>query len=363
MTSYERVQAAVSHRQPDRPPLELLATDPAREALRRRLGLASEEELLSRLGVDFRTISLAIDKPQPLPAPLAAAGNPAGELVVSPYGVVTRRTGAWELSGPAATSVAPLVGPFHESDDLEGFDWPTPEDVLHSMTVYTEVRRFNQAGLCTVAVCDNPFSIACLMRQHERFLVDCGERPDFASQLLVRISAVEFARAEGAVAAGARAAIIKGDIAFQQGPLVGPGLFRTHLRPLLEEFVFRMKAVKPDVLLFLHSSGNLESVLPDLAECGYAAVHPVDRECTTLEAFKEEHGSVLTLYGGVSTRRELVGRSPEAVRELVRRRIDRLGLGGGLILAPTERISSEVPPENVLAMFEEGRREEHSGGP
>jgi uroporphyrinogen decarboxylase len=354
MTSYERVRAAVSHRQPDRPPLELLASKPAREALHRHFGTADEEGLLTHLGVDFRTVSLPIDKAQPLPPSREAEG---GRLSVSPYGVVTRRSGGDAAPGRPA---GPVYGPFYDTEDLDSFDWPTPEDVPHTMTVYTEIRRFNQAGLCSVAVCDNPFSIAYLMRPYEQFLIDCRERPDYVAELLTRISAVEFARAESAVAAGARAAILKGDFAFRQELLIGREQFRSLLRPVLEEFVFRLKAVKPDVMLFLHSGGNLSAVLPDLVECGYAAVHPIDRDCADLEAVKAEHGSVLTLFGGVSTRRELAGGSPAGIRELVRRRIDSLGRGGGLILAPTERIALETTAadglaENVAAMYAEAR--------
>ena len=155
-----------------------------------------------------------------------------------------------------------VVGPMIEN---------APEDVLHTTTVYTEVRRANQAGLATLTGCDNPFKIAYFMRRYEDFLIDCLERPEYARELLERIAAVEFTRAENGVRAGARCAMIFGDFAHQQELMVSPTVFRTVLRPILEEFVLRLKAINPKVLVFLHSDGNLSSVLPDLIECGFAA--------------------------------------------------------------------------------------------
>jgi len=40
------------------------------------------------------------------------------------------------------------------------------------------------------------------------------------------------------------------------------------------------------------------------------------------------------------------------VRAEVRRMIDRIGVGGGYIVAPTHAIPRDVPPENIVAFIE-----------
>ena len=47
--------------------------------------------------------------------------------------------------------------------------------------------------------------------------------------------------------------------------------------------------------------------------------------------------------------------TPADVRGEVRRRISDLAPGGGYILAAVHCIQPDVPPENVLAMFDEAR--------
>lgn len=348
MDSYQRLLKTVAHQQPDRPPLELMATDRVVEHLRRHLSLADTEELLCLLGVDFRRLDLPIDKRQPIPVSAQSRVKPGDSIEMSPYGVVL-------LRHPNSPQGHRIYGPLYDTEDLDSFDWPTPQDVLHTTTVFTEIRRYNKAGLCTLTGCDNPFKIAYFMRRYDDFLIDCLTRPDFITELLERIAAVEFTRVENGVRAGARCAMIFGDFAHQQDLMISPQLFRRVLRPILEEFVFRLKAINPKVLVFLHSDGNLSSVLPDLIECGFAAVHPIQPECMDMVAVKQELGDRLTLFGGISVQSELPDSDPGTVRRLVRERIEKLGRGGGFILAPTNTIIEDVPMESILAMYEEAR--------
>jgi len=44
--------------------------------------------------------------------------------------------------------------------------------------------------------------------------------------------------------------------------------------------------------------------------------------------------------------------TPEEVKKVVKERIETVGEGGGLLLAPTHILEPEVPWENVLAFFE-----------
>ena len=350
MNSYERVQTAIRHEQPDRPPMHLMATEEYIALLRAHLGAASNEELLSALGVDLRLVKLDVDKAQAVPEAVARAHGADAQLSATSYGVVLKQ----EENFPQAQRV---WGPLYDTDDLDSFDWPTASDVPPPETVSDEVDKLNAKGLCTVVRCDNPVKVAYFMRPFDEFLIDCIQRPAYARELLERIAEVEFTSAENGVRAGCRAAMIFGDFADQRSLMMSPPTFREVLKPVLADYVSRLRAIRPDVLVFLHSDGNLTDVLEDLIECGLDAVHPIQPESMDMLQVKRTFGSRLTLFGGVSVQSELPGSRPEDIRKLVRRRIDELAGDGGFMLAPSNTLLPDCPTESVVAMFEEGRRQ------
>ena len=57
--------------------------------------------------------------------------------------------------------------------------------------------------------------------------------------------------------------------------------------------------------------------------------------------------------GGVDTQKTLPFGTPEEVRREVRERIDILGKNGGYVFNTIHNIVANVPPENLIAMYEE----------
>ena len=56
--------------------------------------------------------------------------------------------------------------------------------------------------------------------------------------------------------------------------------------------------------------------------------------------------------GGVDTQRVLPYGTPQEVRDEVKRRLDDLAPGGGFVFATVHNIQGDVPPENIVAMWE-----------
>jgi uroporphyrinogen decarboxylase len=63
--------------------------------------------------------------------------------------------------------------------------------------------------------------------------------------------------------------------------------------------------------------------------------------------------------GGVDTQRTLPTGSVTEVRDEVRRRLDDLMPEGGFVFAAVHNIQADVPPENIVAMWETLR--DHGG--
>jgi len=56
--------------------------------------------------------------------------------------------------------------------------------------------------------------------------------------------------------------------------------------------------------------------------------------------------------GGVDTQRVLPRGTPEEVRENVRRNLEVFKPGGGYVFNGVHNIQADVPPENILAMYD-----------
>jgi uroporphyrinogen decarboxylase len=68
---------------------------------------------------------------------------------------------------------------------------------------------------------------------------------------------------------------------------------------------------------------------------------------------KREFGAQVTFWGaGADTRSVLNLATPAQVRDHVRRNIDILAPGGGFVFNTIHNILPDVPPENIVAMFE-----------
>ena len=81
--------------------------------------------------------------------------------------------------------------------------------------------------------------------------------------------------------------------------------------------------------------------------------------CSTWPEQLNRHFSMdLGFWGGIDTRRVLPFGTADDVVETVQGRRKDLGKGGGFVQASVHNLQSEVPPENIVAMFETalGRR-------
>ena len=106
---------------------------------------------------------------------------------------------------------------------------------------------------------------------------------------------------------------------------------------------------------FLHSCGSIYKLIPDLIETGFEILNPVQTNTRDMqpERLKREFGSDVTFWGGgVDTRTVLNNSTTGEVKDHVRRNIEILSPGGGFIFNTIHNILPDVPPQNIVAMFE-----------
>lgn len=144
------------------------------------------------------------------------------------------------------------------------------------------------------------------------------------------------------------------DLGMQTGPQISPSMYREFFKPRHKLLWQRAKELAP-VKVMLHCCGGIRELLPDLIDAGLDAINPVQITCRGMDAesLKAEFGSEMVFWGGGCDTRNILPRaSPREVAEHVHRQVEVLKPGGGFVFQQVHNILSNVPPENIVSMFD-----------
>jgi uroporphyrinogen decarboxylase len=350
MTSRERVIAAMRRRRPDRVPFDFsFGFSPSQLAeFRRRTGQDDPDDYF---GADTRMVD-------PDPTRLATDFSAyLGELPLGAY------VDEWGVGRQPTTSTDPA------HSHLEGFIYPmvrlaTSRDAAaYPLPDIEADYRYDEAGrqiadiqsrglapmamkTCTI------FEVAWNMRSMELLLMDFVDRSDFATTLLDRITAKREVQAHRYAELGADVISVGDDVGTQRGMLMSPSMWRVWLKPRLARVIAAARSIRADALIFYHSDGDVTPIIPDLIEIGVDILNPVQPECMDPAGLKRRYGEALSFWGTIGTQTTFPFGTAGDVRRAVKLRVETVGGGGGLFLAPTHTIEPEVPFENIVAFVE-----------
>ena len=96
---------------------------------------------------------------------------------------------------------------------------------------------------------------------------------------------------------------------------------------------------------------NIEPIIPDLIDIGVTILNPVQPECMDPVKLKNQYGDKLAFDGTIGIQTTMPFGTSEDVDNEVKRMIETVGKGGGLIIAPTHVLEPEVPIENIAAFM------------
>lgn len=373
MTSRQRMKAALSFQKPDRPPADLGSTPNtsitriAYKNLRTHLGLPTdkeprivsqgmqvvevEEDLLERLKIDTRGVFA--HPPDNNRAKTLDDGKKIDE-----WGLVYRPAiidGELHYYDVVESSLA-----FAETaKDIETFDWHDPLDPGRTRGLKEEtaaLRSSTESALVGHMGDTAIFQQCCLIRGMEQLFVDLMVNKELAHTLLSTVTEIQSKKMERyleAVGEYLDVVAIGDDLAQQAGPLISPALFREMVKPYLAKYAALIKS-KTDAPLHLHSCGSVVELLDDLIEIGIDIINPVQVSARDMapEQLLRRFGGRICFWGGIDTQHLLPRGTPEEVRAEVRRVAGILGQNGGYVLDSVHNIQPDVPPENIVAMYE-----------
>jgi len=377
MNSRERVLTSLDHKEPDRIPFDLGGTVltginvKAYRMLRDYLGLPQvepamvdvvqqlaqvDDDVIDRLGVDVKNIAPRSSASHRIEIKDMEGGNYT--YFYDEYGIGWRMPKVGGLYYDMFHH--PLGGRIDESA-VDLYVLPDPRDAARfaglreaARQVIEEERRALVVGNLSAGILEMYLWTRGFMDGYADFI----GRPALSQKIMRRILDMQLAYWEKMFdLLGDMIDVVQlaDDFAGQQDMLISPSSYRRYIKPLHKE-LFDFVRSRGRAKIFLHSCGSIRRVIPDLIEIGLDIINPVQVSAAGMDSaeLKREYGRDLVFWGGgVNTQRVFdENHTPEEVREDVKRRITDLMPGGGFVFATVHNIQGNVPPENIMAMWE-----------
>ncbi|MHA1608278.1 MAG: uroporphyrinogen decarboxylase family protein [Candidatus Freyarchaeota archaeon] len=142
------------------------------------------------------------------------------------------------------------------------------------------------------------------------------------------------------------------DLGYKKGTMVNPDVYREMVFPWFKKFA--KLAHQHGKMYWYHCCGNVEAVMEDLIEdVKIDAFHSFQDEIIPVWEFQEKYGDRIAVLGGVDVDK-LARYDTNSLRDYVRKILDRCMPKGRYALGSGNSVTNYVPPENYLAMLEEG---------
>jgi uroporphyrinogen decarboxylase len=372
LTPRERVLKALSHEEPDRVPLDLGSirntgiTVNAYEKLAKHLGLESDNSRsLSETGAITHRLAV-IDEPvlQRLRVDLRGfmPGPPdAGEQVPLGHGHYRDEWGIVRQRVESTGEYTPVGSPLPDAvtvSDLAHWPWPDPDDPgrMRGLRAKALALRKTTDYAIVLHLADMFIGISQMMLGWERWFVEFALNPRLVGALMDAVGEVRLAIAERVldeVGDLIDVVSLSDNLGGQRGPQVSPVSYRQHIKDRQRYFFDRIRSRTRARILY-HSSGSVYKLLSDLIDVGVEILNPVQVSAADMDTarLKREFGRDLVFWGGIDTQQVLPFGSPREVRQEVVRRIADLAPGGGYVVAPVHVIQPDVPPENIVELYD-----------
>jgi len=255
----------------------------------------------------------------------------------------------------------PLAG--KNIEELRDYEWPDPAKTMNLSGVREKAKNLKESNeyLLVGDMIDTGIFEPCwYLRGFENFLVDLLTDVDFVTTLLEGMYNYQLKKYSlflQEVGEFLDVIFVGDDLATAESVIMSPKTYREIIKPYHQEYFKNLKKMAPQAQLLYHSCGSIFSFIPDLIEVGVDILNPVQVSAQNMntKTLKEKFGEELSFWGAIDTTRVLPQGTEEEVKREVRKRIDDLG-PEGYVLTSVHDIQPDVPPENIVAMFEEAKK-------
>lgn len=405
MTSRERILTAVSHKEPDRVPVDLGSTPSsgisaiAYNKLKKHLGMdyghtriydvvqqvvQPEDAIIEKFGVDVIDIGRVFNERDSDWYDITLADGSVGQYPAW-FRPQKQKNGDWLVFNKDGTQIAkmPVGATFFDQTCFPYVDeYPACYDdldrqmgkVLWSALVHSPwdhagedhfyqtlrervlaLRQNTDKALMITCGC-NLFEWGTFLRRMDNFLMDLYSDEENVEALIEQLMIRHLATLENVCqAVGDIVDILRfgDDLGMTTGMFMSREKYQTFFKPYhtkLNAYVHKHSNMKT----LLHSCGSLYPIIPDLIEAGYDILNPIQTSAYQMDpvVLKREFGRDITFWGGGCDTKSVLNRgTPDEVYNHCRRRIEIFHQDGGFVFNQEHNILPDVPPENILAMY------------
>jgi len=407
ITSCERILAAINHQQPDRVPVDLSATPSS------GISAIAYSNLIKYIGRDDLPVQI-YDVVQQLAQPDMFVLNKFGADVLdigrafndqpSDWSPVTMANGAaafypkwfrptrmadgsyqtYDNDGKRMLSRMPIGATFFDQtyfpyvdgypdsykdmdaemgrimwarDAHSPWDHAGESDFWQKLRENTlKLRQSTDKALLVVCGC-NLFEWGTFLRRMDNFLMDLMCDTDNVEKLLDQLMIRHLATLEKVCkAVGDIVDIIRfgDDLGMSSGPFMDVDTYKTLFKPRHKILCDYVKS-HSKMHTYIHSCGSISLLMPDLIEAGIEIFNPVQTNAWNMKPdfLKKEFGQHCTFWGGgIETAGTLNVGTPSQIKEQVLERLEIFSKGGGYVFNTVHNILPDVPPQNIVAMYD-----------
>jgi uroporphyrinogen decarboxylase len=377
-TSYERVLAALQHKEPDRIPFDMGATAVtainvnALRNLKRYMDIpgdvtlwekitqvaVTDKETSARLQVDVGRVGPNTPSNPNFAKDLGLEGD--HYRLIDEWGI------GWQMPKEGGHYYDLYIHPLANAEtvkDVEAFTWPDPLDPARFIGMQAGAHKLvheEKKLFILERMSSGMWEHAMWMTGYEKFFTAMIHNKKLVHAIMTKILEIKMAYWEKALAMVGDYPVVVSeadDLGQQAGLLVSLRMYKELIWPYHKQlFEFIKNKAKGKVFIFFHNDGAIYETIPLLIEARVDILNPWQVSCKGMDdtaKFKREYGKDLTIWGGsCDTQRILPFGTPQEVRDETRRRIEDLAPGGGFVFAPIHVIQGHVPPENIVAWWE-----------
>lgn len=145
------------------------------------------------------------------------------------------------------------------------------------------------------------------------------------------------------------------DLGTQEAPQISPETYRRMIMPYHARQYQWVQNHYPSVKVFLHCCGAIAPLIPHLIDAGVQVLNPVQISAKGMQpaALKKAFGGSLSFWGGgANTSQTVTFGTPDEIRKESKALIEVFSKGGGYVFNQVHNFQPNVPPENILAVYD-----------
>jgi uroporphyrinogen decarboxylase len=254
-----------------------------------------------------------------------------------------------------------LESPFDKEEislsEIENFYWPDADDPGFYEGVEQRVKELSYSDFAIVLnIGALIVHIGQFMRGFKFWYEDLILRPELLQVIMNHVTDTIIRIGKNAfelIGKYIDVVFLADDLGTQENLQFSPEIYRDLIKPFhlkICQFIRLNSRAK----IFFHSCGSIFPLIGDLIDIGVDILNPVQVSAWGMDIInlKKTFGDKIIFWGAIDNQRLLPFGTEEDVKNNVYSTVQVLGKSGGYILCASHNLQPDVPPSNILAMYE-----------